>query len=135
MGSGHSAFAAKLVVVIDDDPMVLEATGSLLRLWGYLAVTAVSDRGALAKLAKSGQAPHLIICDYHLADGTTGIEAIERIRKIFQIPAIIITGDTAAERLREAHACGYHVLHKPVSPRPLRAMLKRVLGDIAAPGP
>jgi CheY-like chemotaxis protein len=135
MGSAHGASTAKLVVVIDDDPMVLEATGGLLRSWGYLAVTAVSDRGALSLLAKYSQSPHLIICDYHLADGTTGIEAIERLRKKFQIPAIIITGDTAAERLREAHACGYHVLHKPVSPRPLRAMLKRVLRDTACPDP
>jgi CheY-like chemotaxis protein len=133
MGSAHGASEAKLVVVIDDDPMVLEATGGLLRSWGYLTVTAVSDRGAMSQLAKYSQLPHLIICDYHLADGTTGIEAIERLRKTFQIPAIIITGDTAAERLREAHACGYHVLYKPVSPRPLRAMLKRVLRDTACP--
>ena len=38
---------AKLVVVIDDNPLVLEATGGLLRSWGCCVVTAKSCDEAL----------------------------------------------------------------------------------------
>jgi two-component system, sensor histidine kinase len=43
------------------------------------------------------------------------------------VPAIIISGDTAPERLREAHSSGFHLLHKPVRPAKLLALLAFVL--------
>jgi CheY-like chemotaxis protein len=133
MHSAHNASTAKLVVVIDDDPLALDAIGGLLRGWGYRAVTAASDGAALAQLAKLGQSPDLIISDYHLGDGITGIAAIERVRKTYQVPAILMTGDAAPERLREAHACGHQLLHKPVGPGPLRATLRRLLKGAPRP--
>jgi CheY-like chemotaxis protein len=113
----------KLVVVIDDDALVLDSMGGLLRSWGCDAVTAASADVALAGLAD--RTPDLIICDYRLSDGQNGIEAIEKLRAAFSlsIPAFLISGDTALERLRDARASGYHLLHKPVRPRALRAML------------
>jgi len=133
MQSAHEASASKLVVVIDDDPLILDAFGGLLRRWGYRVVAAASDCVALARLAEHRQSPDLIVCDYHLAEGKTGIEAIERMHKLFQTPAFLITGDTAPEHRREAHARGYHVLHKPVEPNTLRAMLNRVFKDVVGP--
>ncbi|WP_229219133.1 hypothetical protein [Duganella sp. BJB1802] len=44
------------------------------------------------------------------------------------MPALLITGDTAPARLREARNSGVPLLHKPVAP----AQLYRVLADIAA---
>jgi CheY-like chemotaxis protein len=115
----------KLVVVIDDDALVLDSMGGLLRSWGCDAVTAASADVALAELAAHDRTPDLIICDYRLADGQNGIEAIEKVREAFSlsIPAFLISGDTAPERLRDARASGYYLLHKPVRPRALRAML------------
>ena len=69
MKAGRDAINTKLVVVIDDDPLVLEATGGLLRSWGCHVVTAESYGGALQHLAKIGRRPDLIVCDYQLADG------------------------------------------------------------------
>jgi CheY-like chemotaxis protein len=120
---------AKLVVVVDDDPLVLEAMQGLLRGWGYRVVTASSDHTALAQLAESRQSADLIVCDYHLSEGRTGIEAIERLRASKPIPAFLISGDAAPDRLHEARARGYHVLHKPVDPKKLRALVSDVLGD------
>jgi two-component system OmpR family response regulator len=131
--TAENASAAKLVVIIDDDPLALEAIGGLLRSWGFRVVTAASDNAALAQLAELRQSPHLIICDYHLSEGKTGIEAIERLRNAFEIPAFLISGDAAPAHIREAHARGYHLLHKPVNPKTLRAMLNLVLEDIARP--
>jgi CheY-like chemotaxis protein len=134
MNSAHDASTARLVVIIDDDPLALDAIAGLLRCWGYRAVSAASDGAALAQLAQLRQSPDLIISDYHLAEGATGIEAIERIRKAYRVPAILMTGDAAPERLREAHAHGHQVLHKPVNPGPLRTMLTRVLEGTARRG-
>jgi CheY-like chemotaxis protein len=116
----------KLVAIVDDDQLVLDAMGGLLRRWGCRVVTAASGDAAIAGLAR--EAPDLIVSDYRLADGHTGIEVIERLRSAFcaTIPAFLISGDTDPERLREARAKGYHLLHKPVDPMILRAMLNQM---------
>ena len=123
------SIGGKLVVVIDDDPLVLDSTGGLLRSWGCHVLTAGSARVALADLAKCNQSPDLIICDYQPCDRQTGIEAIEELRKYLNrpIPAFLISGDTAPERMHQVRTSGYHLLHKPVRPRALRAMLSKFL--------
>ena len=123
------SIGGKLVVVIDDDPLVLDSTGGLLRSWGCHVLTVGSARVALVGLAECNQSPDLIISDYQLSDGQTGIEAIEELRKSLNlpIPAFLISGDTAPELMREVRTSGYHLLHKPVRPRALRAMLSKFL--------
>jgi len=115
--------------VIDDDALVLDSTGGLLRGWGCDVVTAASVHLALAGLSARDRTPDLIISDYRLSDGQNGIEAIETLRAAFNfsVPAFLISGDTAPKRVREARASGYHLLHKPVRPRALRAMLGQYL--------
>jgi signal transduction histidine kinase/CheY-like chemotaxis protein len=124
----------KRVLVIDDDAMVLEGMRGILQSWGCQVETAPSGDAALAALPKDGSPPDLIISDSGLADGQTGIQAIERLRAALgaPIPAFVITGDTAPQRLREASAAGFHLLHKPVSPMALRTTLNRLLRADAA---
>jgi len=119
----------KLIVVIDDDPLVLDGTCGLLRSWGCRVVTGDSGSGALAALADQQQEPDLVISDFRLSDGKTGIEAIAGVRSAFpkSIPAFLVSGDTSPEPLHEARASGFHLLHKPVDPMTLRAMLNRAL--------
>jgi signal transduction histidine kinase len=125
--------SGKLIVVIDDDALVLEGMSRLLRTWGCQVVPATSDKSALAKLAGYDRLPDLIISDYRLPDGVSGFHVIAQLRSALHaaIPAFLITGDTAPERLREADASGFHLLHKPVSPMALRAMLNQLLSDRA----
>jgi CheY-like chemotaxis protein len=119
----------KLVVAIDDDPLVLEGMRGLFRSWGCRVVTGASADAALAGLATHDQPPDLIITDYRLPDGCTGIDAIAQLRKAFgsPIPAFLISGDVSPERLHEARANGYHLQHKPVEPMLLRAMFNQLL--------
>jgi len=123
------AVKGKIILVIDDAPIVREGTSGLLGKWGYSVLTAGSGEAALIQLAERQQRPDLIISDYHLGDGKTGIEAIARLRETFNmpIPAFLISGDTDPQRLREARAAHYHLLHKPVRPMALRNMLRRFL--------
>ena len=128
-----AAFAVegKVILVIGDAPIVLEGTGGLLGKWGYSVLTSGSDEAALARLATRQQRPDLIISDYHLASGKTGIRAIEQINAAFgsSIPAILISGDTAPEPLRDAKDRGYILLHKPVDPMRLRAVMHEFFRD------
>jgi len=129
----------KLIVVIDDDALVLDSMRGVLRSWGCFVVAAESGRAALASLNGDDRCPDLIISDYRLSDGDEGIATVEKLRVAFgaPIPAFLITGDTAPERLREAGASGLHLLHKPVAPMALRAMLNQLLreGRSAATNP
>jgi signal transduction histidine kinase/CheY-like chemotaxis protein len=129
--------AGKLVVVIDDDATVLEAMRGLLVGWGCRVVVADSGHTALARLEGAAEAPDLIISDYRLSAGRTGFEAIARLRSVFRTdtPAFLVSGNTAPERLREAAASGFHLLHKPVRPNALRAMVSQFLrGGMARRG-
>jgi len=116
----------KQVVVIDNSGIVLDGMGSLLRSWGCRVVTAETPDAALAELGAAAR-PDLIISDFHLANGT-GIAAIAQLRTVYgAVPAFLMTGDMAPERLREARESGHHLLYKPVQPMTLRAMMSRLL--------
>ena len=103
--------------------------GELLRLLAghpHLDVAAVlSDSQPGARIADAF--PHLQSAYPDLQ--FSGIEAIECLRSALQapIPAFLISGDTAPERLIEARASGYQLLHKPVSPMRLRALVSQLL--------
>ncbi|HKW37636.1 MAG TPA: hybrid sensor histidine kinase/response regulator [Burkholderiales bacterium] len=118
--------AGLLAVVIDDEGSIREGMRTLLRQWGCDIVLAGSEDEAVERLRTRAIAPDAIIADYRLRDERTGVEAVERLRREFgaKIPALIITGDTAPERLREVTAGGHQLVHKPVQPAMLRAFLR-----------
>jgi signal transduction histidine kinase len=112
------------VLVIDDDETVRAGMRHLLRNWGCTCDTAESIEEALV-FART-HAPDLVISDYRLREQRTGVEAIAELRTIIgtALPALLITGDTAPDRLREAQNSGLPLLHKPVSASQLyRAMM------------
>src|SRR5262245_26925986 len=122
------AFKTKLVVAIDDDPAIREAMRGLLRSWGYRVVTADSESAALARL---DQRPDLIICDYGLANGKVGVDAIKQLRDAFEIPAILITGEAAPAGSPEGRASRYHLMHKPTDPMALQTLLSQMFENQA----
>ncbi|WP_052400477.1 hybrid sensor histidine kinase/response regulator [Paraburkholderia ginsengisoli] len=115
--------ASGLVVVIDDEKAIRTGMSALLSNWGYEVLTAGSADEAIQLLAGHTAIPDLLICDLRLRDGENGIEVIERLRTEYNssIPAMLITGDTAADRLVEVQASELLVLHKPVPNSKLRA--------------
>lgn len=112
------------VLVIDDEAAVREAMTLLLEEWGYHVLAVESADTALAVL---NQAPQAIVSDYRLRGEATGAEAIRRVQDAWgaAIPALLVTGDTAPERLQAAKDSGYPLLHKPVAPARLRSFLRR----------
>lgn len=112
----------KLVVIIDDDRLVLEATRGLLRSWGFEVVAAKCHAEAMAQLAEYGRRPDLIVCDYRLSEGARGTDVIEKLRSAYEIPALLISGDLLSGQ-PTANAGTYHFLEKPVNPDTLRSAL------------
>jgi signal transduction histidine kinase len=115
------------VLVIDDDEAVRFSMLHLLRNWGCECEAAESIEEALDLARKN--APDLLISDYRLREQGSGIEAINALRVLLgnALPALLITGDTAPDRLREAQASGIPLLHKPVSPGQLYRRLVMML--------
>jgi signal transduction histidine kinase len=122
-------FKEKVVVVVDDDPLILDGMSGLLRSWGCRVVSATTGEAAIEGLVKQGAVPDLIVSDFHLPNGQTGLRVIGKVRSAFQadIPAFLISGDINPEPAKEARDKGFHLLHKPVPPMALRSMLNRML--------
>jgi len=123
------AHGVGLILVIDDEMAIQIAMKSLLESWGYEAITAGSCDEMLERIATHRTAPRLIISDYRLRDNASGIDAIERLRSEYndEIPGMLITGDTAADRLKEAQESGFLLLHKPVPNHRLRASIAHLI--------
>jgi len=116
---------ARHVLVIDDNVDVRDSMRHLLAEWGHEVITARTVADAVAAV-ENFPAVDLILADYRLAAHTTGADAIEAVmaRAGRRVAAAIITGDTSPERIREAHASGFQLLHKPLDTGELQALLR-----------
>lgn len=113
------------VLVIDDEEEVCLAIEGLLETWGCIVMTATSGDTALSQLDEIGEVPDVVVSDYRLRQGETGGDVIRRVREHLgiDVPAIILTGDIAPDRLKDIKALGYPMLHKPCEPDALRKLL------------
>lgn len=86
-----------LIVLIEDDVSVANAWALLLEAEGYRVATAASASDAKVLVRHLDEIPTLLISDFHLLDGSTGVEAVDSIRKHFKklIPAFVVSGDTS----------------------------------------
>ena len=118
------------VVVIDDEADARDAIQVLLKQWGCFVLTADSGDHALELIRRHEGSVDVILSDYRLREGRTGIEAIQAIeREVGDTPAALVTGDTAPDRLKDAAESGYELLHKPLNPLRLKQTLCRLLAQ------
>ena len=118
----------KYILVIDDEQYILEGMQYLLTSYGSDVVTAESLASALQVLQKQpSKVPDLIISDLRLRDELTGIDAINTLRDEYNrdIPALLITGDTAPDRIIKAQE--YPTLYKPIDTKELKLKLNELL--------
>ncbi len=89
--------ASGSIILIEDDVNVADAWGLLLEAEGYRVATAASATEARALLQHLDEQPVLLISDFHLLDGSTGVEAVSIVREFYEteIPAFIVSGDTS----------------------------------------
>ena len=118
------AEAERFVLCIDNEASVREAMATLLRGWGCRVATAASLDEAFA--ATSAGLPDLVLADLHLDEGPDGLEVIDTLRQRWQrpVPAALITADRDPTLRALARAQQIELLHKPLKPAALRALLR-----------
>ena len=111
------------VLVVDNDPIILDAMQALLEQWGVRVFKALGSSEAL-RLTDS-EVIDAVLADYHLGDGSNGLELVKRITEIRGpgCAAALITADHAVELTRAARRAGVPLLRKPLRPAALRALL------------
>jgi len=117
------------LLVVEDNFILLQCLESMAQTWGYETIVADSGEEALEKAAAAGWRIDGIVSDNRLGAGLTGVETSKEIRRLAgrPIPTLILTGDTAAERISEIKSCGFELLHKPVSDNELRSKIATMI--------
>jgi two-component system, sensor histidine kinase len=124
----RGALAGQAVLVIDNEPNILDAMRAVLEGWGCTVTVATSEREAMARMDQSGTIPDVILADYHLGGIWTGDVAIKSIQAYLakSIASAVITADRTPELRERLIRDGLPVLTKPVKPAQLRAFLSSV---------
>lgn len=117
------------VLLIEDDPPALDAMQKLLGVWGMQVLCARSGIEAAQSLTGNNFTPDIVITDYRLRDGETGIAAIDRIAPMLgeNIPVIFVTGDTLVQVRAALGTRFMYLLQKPVAPGKLRVLIRNLL--------
>lgn len=122
-----AGFAERRVLCIDNEPTVLAGMKALLEGWGCVVVLA-TDMASALETVESG-VPDIIIADFQLDDGITGLDVLEAVtaKTQAQLPAIVVTANNTEDvrRLTESKGCLF--MAKPVKPARLRALMASVL--------
>lgn len=119
---------SQVVVVIDDEEIVRNATTTLLEIWGCDVVSSANLAGALKTLDNTGASPKAVIADFRLNNGETGLDAIKQLRENYcnDLPAIVVTGDLSRQESDAIHSLKLEVLQKPIESSDLRSFLDSI---------
>ncbi len=140
LASGLTAdpeFAGLSVLVVDDEPSILEGLQWLLRLWGAEVMSSPGLEGALALADRWQRAPDLVVTDLLLGNGASGLDVLRALDAHprgtgARTARLLVTGETKPERLQETARAGVAVLYKPVAPALLREAIRMQLRRVAA---
>ena len=113
------------VLIVDDDQDILSSLSLLLVSWNY-NIEVADGPAAVRDILDRHFVPDVVLCDFRLRDHVSGIDVMNDIqRRDIDFLGVLITGDTAEERLQQARETHYRLLHKPVKPAALRLLLSR----------
>ncbi|WP_394243844.1 NahK/ErcS family hybrid sensor histidine kinase/response regulator [Halopseudomonas laoshanensis] len=114
------------VLCIDNEPNILTGMQSLLSRW-QCNVAVARDRDEVQQVLAQGFMPQLVLVDYHLDAGDTGVELMHwlRVLKGQEFPGVIISADGRSELVTQIRLAGLDFLPKPVKPAALRALISR----------
>ncbi|MFO1272415.1 MAG: ATP-binding protein [Rubrivivax sp.] len=119
--------ARRRVLLIDDDPMVREATAQLLRTWNVDLRCAPGPQ-AVAEVAGADWQPELLLCDQRLPGADDGLAVLAQLQERWPDSAAVLQTGEPPERVRaQAESAGYPVLYKPVAPALLASTLRALL--------
>jgi PAS domain S-box-containing protein len=121
------------VLIVEDDAPVRSALELLLSLEGYPVRAVGTADAALATFREFGHDIDMVLTDYHLGDGATGLGVLRQLRELAgrDLPAVVLSGDTSSFVANLAATERVRVLRKPVDPAVLVATMEALFGDAA----
>ena len=117
------------ILIVEDNVILRHGLENIAQQWGCETYTAGSGEEALDVAAANNWRIDAIVTDYRLGAGLNGVQAAQEIarRSGRDFPTLVLTGDTAKNRIAEITASGFDLLHKPVSTEELRRKLAQLL--------
>jgi signal transduction histidine kinase/CheY-like chemotaxis protein len=117
------------IVVVENDRSASDALVRLLRSWDAQVRSYRDLAGVTAGVAAGEVAPDLLIVDYHLDNGACGLDVAAYLRGLDRgaLPVIVTTADHSPEIEARAAAMGAEIVHKPIKPAQLRALVAYML--------
>ena len=114
---------AMTILCLDNDATILDGLTALLGGWGHHVLVAADADGAM--LAAAASPPDVVLLDYHLDGGRSGLDFLDDLRQKSgrDVRALIVTADRSEAVRKEARARGCEILSKPVKPAALRRFL------------
>jgi PAS domain S-box-containing protein len=116
------------VLLVEDDAAVRDATRLLLKVEGY-RVTAVASLAEALQKVRDIDGVDLLVTDFHLQEGETGIQVIAALREALQSPlkAVLITGDTSTAMKELPRDPYLRMASKPIRAEELLAIMRALL--------
>jgi signal transduction histidine kinase/CheY-like chemotaxis protein len=132
-----SLLAGAFIVVIDDDPESRFATAAIFKSWGCHVIAGSDGATVRQELAQHLRQPDLIVADYWLKNGETGVIIIQDLRREAEmnIPAIILTADHDVARAATANAVEVVFLQKPANAQRIRRIVTELIHHAAEAEP
>jgi two-component system, sensor histidine kinase len=123
-----------VVLLIENDRDVRDATARLLERWSCNVLTAHRQEDIAPLLAELNGTPDIVLADYHLDDGETGLAALAEVRRLVgrDVPAVVLTADRSPAVANDVQLAGCELMHKPIKPAELRALISHLLGHLSA---
>jgi CheY-like chemotaxis protein/anti-sigma regulatory factor (Ser/Thr protein kinase) len=117
-----------IVLCIDNENAILNGMSTLLSGWGCFVLTASDARAAIAQIRAAKRVPHIVLTDFHL-ENANGIDAVAALNTELKtsLAAIVITADRSMAVREKVLAANYPLLHKPLKPASLRALMAQML--------
>ena len=120
------ALSGAQVLCIDNEATILTGMQSLLSRW-QCNVAVARDRSEVQAVLDTGFMPELVLADYHLDNGDTGLELMGWLREKItpDLAGVVISADGRNELITRIRLHGLDYLSKPVKPAALRALISR----------
>jgi PAS domain S-box-containing protein len=123
------------VLVIEDEKSVRSALNRMLTLRGISVIGAATVSDAVTLIKQRNLRPDLVLCDYNLPGPMNGVESIKALRAslAWNIPAIVMTGDTRSNTMETIASYGVSLLVKPFLGDELIQLINRLYRGSEAP--
>jgi CheY-like chemotaxis protein len=130
--SQDSVLAGAFIVVVDDDQDSRFATEAIFKSWRCHVIAGSCGAAVRQELSQHLRQPDLIVADYWLGDGETGLAIIQELRRDaeMRIPAIILTADHHVAHAVAAEACDIAFLQKPANAQRIRRIVMELIPQV-----